>query len=198
MSHRKIARKKRTCEWPGNDARMLRYHDTEWGVPVHRDRKIFEFLVLESAQAGLSWRTVLHKRRGYKNAFVNFDPKKVALFSNADVRRLLRNPAIIRNRLKIAATIHNARLFLDVQKEYGSFAKYMWEFVGCSPIDGKRKKLSDLPARTKQGDTFAADLKKRGFKFLGPTVLYAHMQAVGMVNDHVMRCFRHGEIKRLS
>ena len=174
---------------------MRRYHDKEWGVPVSDERKIFEFLVLESAQAGLSWRTVLYKREGYRRAFANFDYKKVARFRSADVSRLIKNPQIIRNRLKVEATINNAKRFLEVQKEFGTFGKYMWSFVGGSPIDGKRKKEKDVPATSQESDAFAADLKRRGFKFLGTTVVYAHMQAVGMVNDHTKTCFRYSELK---
>jgi DNA-3-methyladenine glycosylase I len=173
----------------------MKYHDTEWGVPVQNDRKIFEFLVLESAQAGLSWITILRKRKNYRKAFARFDPRKVARFGKEDVLTLLKNSGIIRNRLKIMATINNAQRFLEVQKEFGSFSKYMWGFVRGIPIDGKRKRLADLPATTKEAETFAKDLKKRGFKFLGPTVVYAHMQAVGMVNDHIVNCFRYKQIK---
>ncbi len=184
---------KARCEWPTSDPLLLKYHDQEWGVPVKNDRKIFEFLVLESAQAGLSWRTILRKREGYKKAFARFDPKKVARFTKRDIARLLKNPGIIRNRLKVEAAINNAKRFLEVQKEFGSFSTYMWGFVGGTPIDGKRKHLKDLPATTKEAEIFAKDLKKRGFKFLGPTVCYAHMQAVGMVNDHTIDCFRYNE-----
>lgn len=158
----------------GDDLLMMKYHDEEWGVPVTDDKKIFEFLVLESAQAGLSWRTILHKREGYRKLFAGFDVKKVARFTSTDVGRLVKNPAIIRNRLKIEATINNAKKFLEVQAEFGSFSKYMWKFKG-----------------QKNGEAFAKDLKKRGFKFLGATTIYAHMQAVGMVNDHVVDCFRY-------
>src|SRR3989338_417630 len=182
---------KKRCDWAGEDPLMVAYHDTEWGVPIYNDRKIFEFLVLESAQAGLSWRTILNKREGYRTLFANFDPKKISDFNEQRVVTLLKNPAIIRNRLKIQATIHNAAQFLEVQKEYGTFSKYMWSFVGKKPIDGKRKSLADMPAITKEAELFAKDLKKRGFKFLGSTVVYAHMQAVGMVNDHEMSCFRY-------
>lgn len=174
---------------------MERYHDKEWGVPAHSDRKIFEFLVLESAQAGLSWRTILYKREGYRKAFKGFDPKKVAKFGSTQVARLLKNPKIIRNRLKILATINNAKRFLEVQKEFGTFSKYMWSFVGGKTIDGHRKHLKHLPATTKESDNFSKDLKLRGFKFLGSTVVYAHMQAVGMVNDHLKSCFRYRELK---
>ena len=170
---------------------MIKYHDTEWGVPVFDDNKIFEFLVLESAQAGLSWRTILHKRQGYKKLFSNFNPQKITKFTKKDITRIIKNPAIIRNRLKIEATINNAQKFIEVQKEFGSFSKYMWQFVDGKPIDGKRKTMKDIPAITKEAEAFAKDLKKRGFKFMGPTVVYAHMQAVGMANDHLVNCFRY-------
>ena len=183
------------CAWPASDPLMIKYHDQEWGVPVHDDRKIFEFLVLESAQAGLSWITVLRKREGYRKAFAGFDPKKVARFTEEDVELLVINPDIIRNRLKIEATVNNARRFLEVQKEFGSFSKYMWGFVGGRPVDGKRRSMKELPAISKESEIWSKDLKRRGFKFLGPTVCYAHMQAVGMVNDHTTDCFRYAEIK---
>lgn len=184
-----------SCPWPGTDEKMIHYHDTEWGVPVFDDRKLFEFLVLESAQAGLSWRTILHKREGYKRNFANFDPKKVAKFGKKEIAKALKDPGIVRNRLKVAATINNAQKFLEVQKEFGTFSNYMWSFVNGKVIDGKRKTLKDIPAITKEAEVFSKDLKKRGFKFLGPTVVYAHMQAVGMVNDHVKTCFRYKELK---
>ena len=181
------------CSWPKSDPLMVRYHDKEWGRPVRNDRKIFEFLVLESAQAGLSWLTILRKREGYRRAFANFDPKKIAKFGKRDVARLIKDSSIVRNRLKIEATINNAQKFLEVQKEFGTFSKYMWGFVRGKPIDGRRKNLKDLPAVTKESEVFAKDLKRRGFKFLGPTIIYAHMQAVGMANDHILSCFRHSE-----
>lgn len=181
------------CGWAASDELMISYHDKEWGVPVYDDRKLFEFLVLESAQAGLSWKTILHKREGYRKLFAEFDPAAVARFTSHDVEKLMLDPAIIRNRLKIVATISNAQKFLDIQKEFGSFSKYMWQFVAGKPIDGKRKTMKDIPAITSEAEVFAKDLKKRGFKFLGPTVVYAHMQAVGMVNDHVATCFRYAE-----
>lgn len=187
---------KKTCPWPGQDALMIEYHNKEWGVPVHEDKKLFEFLVLESAQAGLSWKTILHKREGYRKLFAGFDVHKVAVFNEKTVEKLLLDPSIIRNRLKVEATINNAQKFIDVQKEFGSFSKYMWGFVGGKPIDGKRKTMKDIPAVTPQAEVFAKDLKKRGFKFMGPTVVYAHMQAVGMANDHVVECFRYKEVKR--
>lgn len=182
-------------EWPASDPLLIRYHDKEWGVPIENDKKIFEFLVLESAQAGLSWITILRKRKGYKKSFAGLDPKKVAEFTKRDVDRLIKNPDIIRNRLKIEATINNAKRFLDIQKEFGSFSKYMWNFVNGKQIDGKRKELKDLPAVTKEAEIWAKNLRKRGFKFLGPTICYAHMQAVGMVNDHTTDCFRYREVK---
>ena len=185
-----------TCPWPGEDSLMIHYHDIEWGVPVKDDLKLFEFLVLESAQAGLSWKTILHKREGYRKLFANFDPKKVSQFDERQMEKLLQDPSIIRNRLKIAATIHNASRFLEIQKEFGSFSKYMWGFVQHKTIDGKRKTIKDIPAITPEAEVFAKDLKQRGFKFLGPTVVYAHMQAVGMVNDHLVSCFRHLEVQR--
>lgn len=181
---------KTRCPWPSTDPLMLAYHDREWGVPTHNDKKLFEFLVLESAQAGLSWRTVLHKRENCRKAFANFDVKKVAKFTGRDVARLLKDSGIIRNRAKIAAAINNAKRFLEVQKEFGTFSKYSWQFVGGKPIRHTIKKVGDYPATSKEGDLFAADLKRRGFKFLGPTIVYAHMQAVGMVNDHMVGCFR--------
>jgi DNA-3-methyladenine glycosylase I len=191
-----MAKTKQRCEWAGGDELMEMYHDTEWGVPVYNDKKIFEFLVLESAQAGLSWRTILHKREGYRKLFAGFDPAKIARFNSAKVEALLKNPAIIRNRLKIEATIHNAQKFLEVRKEFGSFAKYMWSFVNGKPINGKRKSMADIPAITEEAELFSKDLKKRGFKFVGPTIVYAHMQAVGMVNDHTVNCFRYEEMKQ--
>lgn len=186
------------CPWAQGDSLMQKYHDTEWGTPISNDRQIFEFLVLESAQAGLSWRTILYKRKGYKKNFANFDPVKVAKFTKRDVSRLLKDSSIIRNRLKIEATINNAKRFLEVQKEFGTFSKYMWNFVKGRPIDSKRKSMKSVLAVTKESEAFAKDLKKRGFKFLGPTVIYAHMQAVGMVNDHITSCFRHKELKMIK
>lgn len=174
---------------------MVKYHHTEWGRPVRNDRKIFEFLVLESAQAGLSWLIVLRKREGYRKAFANFEPRRVARFGMSDVTKLLKNPDIIRNRLKIEAAINNAQQFLKIQKAFGTFSKYMWSFVKGKPIDGKRKSHADIPEMTEESVALSKDLKMRGFKFLGPTVVYAHMQAVGMVNDHVQFCFRYKELK---
>ncbi|MEX2145300.1 MAG: DNA-3-methyladenine glycosylase I [Candidatus Spechtbacterales bacterium] len=183
------------CPWvPINNPLYIKYHDKEWGVPVYGDKKMFEFLVLESAQAGLSWAIVLNKRQGYKNAFAEFDAKKVARFTEKDTEKLLKNDKIIRNRAKIEATVNNAKRFLEVQKEFGTFSKYAWQFVGQKPIIHRIKTLKDYPITTKEAEEFAADLKKRGFKFLGPTTIYAHMQATGMVNDHTQDCFRFKEI----
>lgn len=178
------------CVWADNNELLQKYHDKEWGVPVKNDKKIFEFLVLESAQAGLSWIIVLRKREGYKKAFANFDPKKISKFTAREVNRLLNNSGIIRNRAKIEAAINNAKRFLEVQKEFGTFSKYMWSFVKNTPIVHEIKTLKDYPAKIKEAEDWAADMKKRGFKFLGATVCYAHMQAVGMVNDHMVSCFR--------
>jgi len=186
---------KKRCTWPtAGDKIYEDYHDLEWGVPLYEDQKIFEFLVLESAQAGLSWRTVLYKRENYRKAFAGFDPKKVARFTAKNVERLLKNAGIIRNRMKIEAAINNAQRFLEVQKEFGTFSQYIWGFVGGKPIVNKRKTLKDLPAVTPEAEALAKDLKQRGFKFLGPTVIYAHMQATGMVNDHCVDCFRYKEV----
>lgn len=189
--------RKQRCGWVlEGDKLYVDYHDTEWGVPILDDQKLFEFIVLESAQAGLSWRTVLHKREGYRSAFKNFDPRKVAKMTTSDVDRLLNDPAIIRNRLKIESTIKNARAFLAVQKEFGSFAKYMWAFTDAKPLQTNRKNESDVPETIDLAVRMAKDLKKRGFSFLGPRVWYAHMQAVGMVNDHVRDCFRYKTLAR--
>lgn len=186
---------KKRCPWPiAGDELYLSYHDNEWGVPVHDDRTIFEFLVLEAFQAGLSWRCVLYKRENFRAAFAGFDPKKVARFTAAHKRKLIKNAGIIRNRAKIEATIANAQRFLDVQKEYGTFSKYMWSQVGGKTIQHRYKGLGDYPAYTDEAEAWAKDLKKRGFKFLGPTVVYSHMQATGMVNDHTVDCFRYASL----
>jgi DNA-3-methyladenine glycosylase I len=170
------------------------YHDHEWGVPVYNDHLLFEFLTLESAQAGLSWYTILKKRANYKNAFANFDVNKVAAFTEQDLETLMQNAGIVRNRLKIAATVNNAQQFIEIQKEFGSFSNYQWRFVGNKPIISDLNSVEDTPAITEESKAFAKDLKKRGFKFLGPTTVYAHMQACGMVNDHSNDCFRRAEI----
>ncbi len=185
------------CGWNTFEDPLYRaYHDEEWGVPVWDDRKIFEFLVLESAQAGLSWSTVLRKRENYRKAFAGFDPVKVSKFDSRKVAELLLDAGIIRNRLKIEAAINNARRFLDIQKEFGTFSKYIWGFVGGKPVINRRKSVKELPVMTPEAEALAKDLKKRGFKFLGPTVIYAHMQATGMVNDHTVDCFRYQQIKK--
>lgn len=184
------------CAWPANDPHMLRYHDQEWGVPVHNDRKHFEFLILEGAQAGLSWRTVLHKRAAYRAAFAGFDPRRVARFDARKVKTLLKNVGIIRNRLKIESAITNARAFLAIQKEFGSFDHYVWKFVGDCPIVNRWTTLRELPACTPESDVLSADLKKRGFRFVGSTIIYAHMQATGLVNDHLVHCYRHRALAR--
>ncbi len=184
------------CRWPGDNPLMIEYHDTEWGVPVHDDRTLFEFLILEGAQAGLSWQTVLNKRENYREAFSGFDISKIALYGEKDAKRLLDNPGIIRNRLKIAATIQNAKKFLEIQKEFGSFDKYIWQFVSNKPVQNKFKSLKDIPPTTKESDAMSKDLLKRGFKFVGSTICYAFMEAVGMTNDHTTDCFRYDIIKR--
>ena len=186
---------KSRCAWCQNSFEdYVRYHDEEWGVPVHDDQKHFEFLVLESAQAGLSWATILKKRNGYKNAFASFDPHIVSTYGPGMVEDLLLDASIIRNRAKIEATINNAKRFLEVQNEFRSFDAYTWQFVGGSPIINQWKHMKEVPATTKESDLFAKDLKKRGFKFLGSTTVYAHMQAIGMVNDHTMDCYRYQEL----
>jgi DNA-3-methyladenine glycosylase I len=186
---------KRRCAWVGDDVLMIEYHDTEWGVPVHNDRTLFEFLILEGAQAGLSWSTVLKKRENYQKAFSNFNVSKIARYTKRDVRRLLADSGIIKNRLKIAATITNARRFLEIKKQFGSFDTYIWQFVDYKPIQHTFRTLQEVPARTKESDEMSADLKKRGFTFVGSTICYAFMQAVGMVNDHISSCFRYREIR---
>ena len=188
---------KTRCEWVNaNDPLMVDYHDREWGLPVHDDRKHFEFLVLEAAQAGLSWSIVLRKREGYRRAFSDFDPEKVARFTDKRIERLVADPSIIRNRLKIAAAVKNARRFLAVQEEFGTFDAYCWHFVDGRPIVRGRTSTKGIPATSPQSDAFSKDLKQRGFSFVGSTVIYAHMQAVGMVNDHLVDCFRYREVQR--
>lgn len=185
------------CPWSSfDDPLYLKYHDTEWGTPIHNDRKIYEFLVLEVSQAGLSWRTVLYKRENFRKAFANFDYRKVAHFSKRDVKRLLKDSGIIRNRQKIEATINNAKRFLEVRKEFGTFSRYMWSWVGDKPILNKLRTLKDYRPYTDEAVAWVKDLKRRGFKFLGPTVAYAHMQAVGMVNDHTVNCFKYPKISK--
>jgi DNA-3-methyladenine glycosylase I len=184
---------KRRCWWPGSDPLYLAYHDREWGVPVRDDRKLFEFLVLEGAQAGLSWITILRKREAYREAFDQFDPEKVARYDARRIEKLLKNEGIVRNRLKLESAVKNARAYLAVQEEFGSFAKYQWDFVGGKPIVNRFEGKGQIPARTPLSDALSKDLKKRGFSFVGSTIIYAHMQAVGLVNDHVLDCFRHPE-----
>jgi len=185
------------CPWPtAGDPLYLAYHDEEWGVPVHDDRKIFEFLLLELFQAGLSWRTVLYKRENFRKAFAGFDYRRVAGFGPRDVARLLKDAGIIRNRLKINAAIHNAQRFMEIRREYGTFARYMWSCVNGKPIIHRFRTLKDYPSYTDEAVAWSKDLKRRGFKFLGPTVVYAHMQAVGMVNDHTIGCFRRADLLR--
>ena len=184
------------CEWvKADDPLMLDYHDREWGVPVHDDRKHFEFLVLEAAQAGLSWSTILKRREGYRAAFSDFDPQKVARYTDKRIEDLVLDPSIIRNRMKIAAAVKNARQFLAVQDEFGTFDAYAWRFVDGRPIVNHRKSTKDIPATTPQSDAFSKDLKQRGFSFVGSTIIYAHMQAIGMVNDHLVGCFRYREVQ---
>ena len=187
---------KTRCGWAGTDPIYVHYHDTEWGVPVTDDQKLFEFLILEGAQAGLSWLTVLKKRENYREAFANFDAQKVARFTPQKIEKLLLNPGIIRNRLKVSSAVRNAQAFLKVQDEFGSFAKYNWSFVNGETIINARKTLKELPAKTDISDAYSKDLKKRGFNFVGSTIMYAHMQAVGMVNDHLTSCFRYTECQR--
>src|SRR5690242_6753252 len=182
------------CGWAGTDPLMIEYHDREWGVPVHDDRRHFEFLVLEAAQAGLSWSVVLNKREGYRRAFSQFDPEKVARYTEKRIEKLLLNPSIIRNRLKIGAAVGNAREFLKVQQSFGSFDAYCWRFVDGRPKINRWTTMKQLPATSPESDAFSKDLKQRGFRFVGSTVIYAHMQAVGMVNDHLVNCFRYTEL----
>ncbi len=184
----------RRCEWCMRDPIYVKYHDKEWGVPVHNDKKLFEFLILEGAQAGLSWLTILKRREGYRRAFAEFDCEKVARFTQKRIEKLLTDPSIIRNRQKVEAAVSNARSFLKVQEEFGSFDAYSWQFVDGERIVNKRKRVADLPPTSKESDLFSRDLKQRGFKFVGSTIIYAHMQAVGMVNDHLVSCFRYGEV----
>ncbi len=185
---------KSRCTWSVKSALYINYHDTEWGVPVYDDDKLFEFLILETFQAGLSWITILRKRENFRQAFDNFDYKKIAKYDDAKFDKLILNAGIIRNKLKIKATITNAIAFIEIQKEFGSFSKYIWDFVDGKPINNKWKALDEIPATTEISNKLSKDLKKRGFKFVGPTVIYAHMQATGMVNDHITSCFRYEEV----
>ena len=186
------------CPWGASDPLYVDYHDEEWGVPLHDDRRLFEMLVLEGAQAGLSWLTILKRRDGYRRAFDRFDPRKVARYDDAAVARLLADDGIIRNRLKVRSAVANARAFLDVQREFGSFDAYIWRFVDGRPIQNAWQTLAEVPARTPESDALSKDLKARGFSFVGSTICYAHMQATGMVNDHLVDCFRHRAVQRLA
>ncbi len=182
---------RKRCDWPGDNKLMTEYHDTEWGVPLHEDRKLFEFLLLDNAQAGLSWQTILNKRENYRKAFDNFDPTKIARYNKRKITSLLNNPGIVRNRLKVQSAVTNARAFLEIQAEFGSFDAYIWQFVNGTPIRNRWKSLKDIPATSPESDAMSKALKKRGFKFVGSTICYAFMQSAGMVNDHLTRCFRH-------
>lgn len=185
------------CEWARSDLAVA-YHDAEWGVPVHDDRTLFEFLILEGAQAGLSWETILKKRENYRVAYDRFDARKIALYDEAKTQALLADPGIVRNRLKVSASVQNAKAFLEVQREFGSFDAYVWGFVGGVPIQNRWRALSEIPAVTDQAEALSKDLKRRTFKFVGPTICYAFMQAVGMVNDHTVDCYRYEEVNRFS
>jgi len=182
------------CGWATTDPLYIEYHDREWGVPVHDDRKLFEFLILEGAQAGLSWLTILRKRENYRLAFDDFDPEKVARYDETKIARLLEDPGIVRNRLKVRSAVSNAQAFLKVQEEFGSFDAYIWQFVDGQPVQNAWRKLEEIPAKTPQAEAMSKDLIRRGFKFVGPTICYAHMQATGMVNDHLVHCFRYLEL----
>jgi DNA-3-methyladenine glycosylase I len=186
------------CHWVGSDPLYVEYHDSEWGVPLHDDRKLFEFLVLEAAQAGLSWITILRKRANYRTAFADFDAEAVARFNRRSIERLLRDPGIVRNRQKVVAAVGNARAFLAVQQEFGSFDRYVWRFVDGKPIQGRWKTTRDVPAKTRESEAMSKDLVRRGFRFVGPTICYAHMQATGMVNDHQLDCFRCAPVRRME
>ncbi|HLF15792.1 MAG TPA: DNA-3-methyladenine glycosylase I [Bacteroidota bacterium] len=184
------------CDWAGSDPLFVQYHDGEWGVPLHDDRRLFEMLCLEGAQAGLSWITILRKRANYRKAFDNFDPKKIVRYDRSRIERLLKDEGIVRNRLKVEGTVKNARAFLKVVDEFGSFDKYIWGFTGGKPIVNRRRTLKDIPAATPESDAMSMDLKKRGFMFVGPTICYAFMQACGMANDHLVTCFRYHTLSR--
>ncbi len=189
---------KQRCSWCGEDPLYVKYHDQEWGVPVHHDRKLFEFIMLEGAQAGLSWITVLRKRAAYRQAFDGFDFNKVARYKSSKLQTLMQNPGIIRNRLKIESAVRNANAFIQIRREFGTFNKYIWGFVEGKPVQGSHNSLKAIPPRTALSDAISKDLKKRGFNFVGSTIIYAHMQATGMVNDHVVGCYRHKEVRDLA
>ncbi|MDH3693424.1 MAG: DNA-3-methyladenine glycosylase I [Gammaproteobacteria bacterium] len=190
--------KLKRCGWAGDDPRYVAYHDEEWGVPLHDDQQLFEFLILEGAQAGLSWSTILYKRDNYREAFSGFDPALVAKFNKRKIESLLKNPGIVRNRLKVESAVNNAKLYLSVQDEFGSFNGFMWEFVSGKPKQNRWRSMKNVPASTAISDAFSKELKKRGFKFVGSTICYAFMQATGMVNDHVTTCFRHKQVAKLK
>lgn len=185
------------CNWPGSNPLMIRYHDEEWGVPVYDDRKLFEFMVLDAFQAGLSWSIVLKKRENFRKALDNFQPKKIALYNDVKIQELLQDTGIIRNKLKIQATVDNAQRFLEIQKEFGSFDRYIWQFTGGKTLVNSWKTMDEIPAKSKESDAMSRDLKKRGFKFVGSTICYAFMQAAGMVNDHVVSCFRYKAVNEI-
>ena len=193
-----IRKKKTRCAWCEGSELQTAYHDREWGVPVHDDRVLFEFLILEGAQAGLSWDTILKKRENYRRAFAGFDPRRISRFGAKEARALMTNPGIVRNRLKIAASISNAKAFLAVQREFGSFDRYIWRFVGGRPLQNRRRSMKGVPASSPESDAMSKDLKKRGFRFVGSTICYAFMQATGLVNDHLVSCFRHRAVSRPS
>jgi len=192
-----MAKMKKRCKWAGENPIYVDYHDIEWGVPVYDDQRLFEFLILEGAQAGLSWLTVLKKRPNYKRLFDNFNVNKVATYNQKKIESLLLDAGIIRNRLKVESAVRNAKAFLKVQDEFGSFSNYQWQFVNGKPIQNKWDSMKQLPAKTEASDAFSKDLKKRGFNFVGSTIMYAHMQAVGMINDHTVDCFRYKEVKKM-
>lgn len=185
------------CEWPTEDRDMIEYHDKEWGTPLHDDKKLFEYLLLDTFQAGLSWRTILKKRENFSKAFHGFDAEKISKYTEKDFKRLMNDAGIIRNKLKILGAIENAKKFLEMQKEFGSFDKYIWQFTGHKPIKNGFKSLKELPAKTKESDEMSKDMKERGFKFVGSTICYAFMQGAGMVNDHTVDCFRYREVQRI-
>lgn len=186
---------KKRCDWTGNDDLMNEYHDKEWGVPVHDDKKHFEFLILDAFQAGLNWKTILYRREGFRKAFADFDVEKVARFTQKKLEKLMQDTGIIRNRLKIWGSVQNAKSFIEIQKEFDSFDKYIWQFTGNKTIKNKFKTMKEMPATSKESDAMSKDMKKRGFTFVGSTICYAYMQAAGMVNDHLTTCFRHKEVK---
>lgn len=193
----KLVEDKIRCQWCLKFDEYINYHDKEWGVPVHDDKKHFEFLILEGAQAGLSWATILKKREGYRKAFADFDPAKVSRFSEKRIMKILQDPSIVRNKLKVYAAVNNAKRFLEVQKEFGSFDRYIWGFVNYKPIANKRKALNEIPPTTPESDALSKDLVRRGFKFVGSTVMYSHMQACGLVNDHLINCHRYDAILKM-